>query len=127
MDINNYPVYALADRFQRAGYTFADTGINPQFCAWKSILHHDDFGPKLKQRLWLALVAMLDLKDNVQSDEQFRLYGFATYFLHGHGLNLDSSAPLTELEIQIIHLLPAAIEYAMNRIESQGNMYYMVS
>ena len=42
---------------------------------------------------------------------------FATYFLLGNGLSMDSSAPLTELEIQIIRLLPAVIEYAMNEIE----------
>ena len=123
--INAYPAYAIADRFQREGYMLEGTGIDPKNYGWSSIQVHDDLGPKLKQRLWLALVAVVDQQDDVPPREQCDS-GICILFLAWYGLNIDSSAPLTEVEIQIIRLLPAAIEYAMNRIVFESYMTELI-
>jgi hypothetical protein len=126
VNIHNYPVHAIADRFQNAGYTFEGTGIDPKLCSWGNIAFSVDIDGRLKQRLWLALVAILDQQADDPSGEQNRLYYFLYFFSIGHGLNLDPSVPLTETEIQIIRLLPAAIEYTMNNYEDENDMMYLV-
>ena len=45
------------------------------------------------------------------------------YIVRYHGIDLESSAPLTALETQIIRLLPAAIEYAMSRNKPEIGIY----
>ena len=115
VDVHNYPLVVIADIFEKAGYTFEGTDIDPAIVDWEMIRLDSDTAPKLKQRLWLALIAIIDRCDTYRGyTETEGLDAFLVYIRKGHGIVLDPSAPLTEPEIQIISLLPAALEYIVN-------------
>lgn len=116
VDVHYYPLVVIADIFEKAGYTFEGTNIDPTIVDWEMIRLDSDTAPKLKQRLWLALIAIIDRCDTYRgyTGTHEGLDAFLVYIRKGHGIVLDPSAPLTEPEIQIISLLPAALEYIGN-------------
>lgn len=112
---NLYPVPMIATIFKDAGYKLTGTGINPQHVNWGNPFNPSDIDRGTQQRLWLALVAVLhDSLDDV-SEERERLFKFLGYITTHHGIGLEAPTPLTELDTQIIRLLPVAIEYVLSR------------
>ena len=116
-DKSRYPAAVVATIFKNAGYTL--TGIGYKNFRWGAIFDSSDIKPKLKQRLWLALVAVLHENHNEKLGEQWRILSFFRYITDNHGIDLNPSTPLTELDTQIIRLLPVAIEYILS-IEEKG-------
>lgn len=113
VDRNRYPTPLIALLFKRAEYRLADVRVDPKRINWGDLCNSSDIDRELKQRLWLALVAVLhDSLDNASEDQ---LLQFFYCIVELHGIDLDPSAPLTELDTQIIRLLPVAIEYILSR------------
>ena len=123
IDINSYPVPLLAIVFKNAGYKL--TGIDYKNITWGAF-PPDDIGRQLKQHLWLALVAVLHDGLDDEVNERKRLWRFFIYITNHHGIDLKESTPLTELDTQIIRLLPVAIEYIWSKSAEGGRKVYII-
>ena len=118
-DKKYYPAAVVAFIFKNSGYKL--TGIDYKSVQWNH-LYPSDIEPELKQRLWLALVAVLHESLNNEYAESNRIWSFFIYITKHHGIDLGPSTPLTELDTQIIRLIPVAIEYILSRVEAKRFM-----
>ena len=115
----NYPVPVIATIFKNAKYKL--TGIDYKRVRWGAF-PSDEIDRETKQRLWLALVAVLHIRLDDEDEEKWRLVRFFGYITNHHGIDLDPSTPLTELDTQISRLLPVAMEYILSRVEAKDYM-----
>ena len=121
IDRNMYPFPLIVALLQEANYSFVEAGIDFKNFDWMYFTFTEEIDPELEQRFWLALVAVLhDAAD--ESEESNRLGLFHHYIIKKHGINMDPSTPLTELDTQIIRLFPVAIEYILTRSAMKINM-----
>ena len=122
-DKNRYPVLLIATLFKNLGKKL--TGIDYETFRWD----HFDFDAidhGTRQRLWLALVAVLHESLDDKNNEEGRLALFCDYITRHHGIDFKASTPLTELDTQIIRLLPVAIEYILSRDDAEAFMKYYI-
>ena len=113
VDRSRYSGRLVATFLKNAGYNL--TGIDYKRIEWGDIFDSEDIAQEVKQRLWLALVAILHERLDGEEEEYWRLARFSSYITKHHGIDFKASTPLTELETQIIRLLPVAIEYILSR------------
>ena len=123
VDRNLYSVPLIAKISKDAKYKLTGIGIDPKRFRWTRPFDPSDIDREVRQRLWLALVAVLhDGFDDVVEEER-RLSNFINYITENHGIDLKAPTPLTELDTQIIRLLPVAIEYILSRDAAKGIVY----
>ena len=123
VDRNLYPVPLIAKIFKEAKYKLTDIGIDPKRFGWARPFDPSDIDREVRQRLWLALVAVLHDRFEDVAEEEGRLFKFISYITRNHGIDLKAPTPLTELDTQIIRLLPVAIEYILSRDAAKGIVY----
>ena len=121
-DKTRYPIPVIAFIFKNSGYTL--TGIDYKNINWELLAGGYDIDREATQRLWLALVAVLHDRFEDTSEESERLRSFFYYLVDRHGIKLNASTPLTELDTQIIRLLPVVIEYIMSKTSEENDMRY---
>ena len=73
-DRNRYPVPVVAAIFKKAEYKL--TGIDYKRVSWGTLYDPSDIDQETKQRLWLALVAVLHESLDGEDEEQRRLAQF---------------------------------------------------
>ena len=124
-DKYHYPVPVIATIFKNAEYKLTD--IDYKRVNWDDIADPSDIDRETKQRLWLALVAVLHERLDDGDKEMMKLARFFGYITDHHGIDLGPSTPLTELDTQIIRLLPVAIEYILSRVEAKRSMDFYIA